>query len=115
MRFCNTQQKLLSLRDGKRKLSNIMQLAELLEQISLHHNLGPHALACWLARMRNVPEARQSIPEQSHQIRLETDQQAVNLLTIHMEQGPGVSYRNLSTPLGWHTPQPPRDQVGQVS
>ncbi|MCS5637862.1 MAG: PD-(D/E)XK nuclease family protein, partial [Myxococcota bacterium] len=81
------QQRLLSWRDGERRLTNYLHLAELVHQASKSGGLGPRALHAWLERMRIDATAREEEGSDDALVRLESDANAVQILTIHRSKG----------------------------
>jgi exodeoxyribonuclease V beta subunit len=77
--------RLLGLVDGERRLTNVLHLGELLHVASSRSGLGPGALAGWLARMRAAPSGE--VAGDEAQIRLESDERAVQLVTIYKSKG----------------------------
>ncbi len=73
--------RLLRFPDGERRLTNLLHLAELL-QAQLHRST-PSSLLAWLAEQRQT--ARRD-PEEA-QLRLESDEGLVRILTIHKSKG----------------------------
>ncbi|MGB1296807.1 MAG: exodeoxyribonuclease V subunit beta [Psychrobium sp.] len=83
--FMHQQQlpsQLLSLPDGERQLTDLMHLGEILQQQSLEI-VGEHALLHWLGDQIN--NAGQDNQEQ--QLRLESDKDLVQIVTIHKSKG----------------------------
>jgi len=78
-----TSPRLLSLRDGERRMTNLLHLAELLHQAAVREHLGPAGLLRWLGDERKdaTPQA------ETLKLRLERDDQAVQLITIHRSKG----------------------------
>ncbi|WP_243700039.1 UvrD-helicase domain-containing protein [Lysobacter sp. N42] len=74
--------RLLELVDGERRLSDLMQLGEALQQ-AWQRALGPQGLVDWL-RAR-IAAADDHDPEQ--QLRLESDARRVQVLTVHKSKG----------------------------
>lgn len=74
--------RLLELVDGERRLSDLMQLGEALQQ-AWQRALGPQGLVDWL-RAR-IAAADDRDPEQ--QLRLESDARRVQVLTVHGSKG----------------------------
>ena len=77
-----TAERLLSLPDGERRLTNVRHVIELLHTASSDEGVTLEALQAWMARERtvsNTPDRRQQ--------RLETDSAAVQILTIHKAKG----------------------------
>jgi len=74
--------KLLSQVDGERQLTDLLHIGELLEQQSLETQ-GEHALIHWLAD--KIASTEQDSQEQ--QLRLESDKDLVQIVTIHKSKG----------------------------
>ncbi|MDL5367050.1 exodeoxyribonuclease V subunit beta [Xanthomonas sp. NCPPB 2654] len=75
-------QRLLALLDGERRLTNYLQLAELLQEADTRA-LGPHGLVDWLAR--RIANADDS--DETQQLRLESDARRVQIVTLHKSKG----------------------------
>jgi exodeoxyribonuclease V beta subunit len=74
--------RLLRLVDGERRLGNLLQLAERLQEADAHA-LGLHGLVDWLrARIAEADPA-----DDTQQLRLESDAQRVQILTLHKSKG----------------------------
>jgi len=69
---------------GERTLTNLLHLAELLHQAERERRLHPAGLALWLRRRRN--QGHDGAPEAA-EIRLETDDAAVRIVTMHRSKG----------------------------
>jgi exodeoxyribonuclease V beta subunit len=93
------QQRLLTRTDGERKLTDLLHLSELLHQVSTVQHLGPLALLHWFAQMRSDPEARGNLAAEAEQIRLEHDEHAVKLTTVHRSKG--LEYPIVFCPFLW--------------
>ncbi len=79
--------RLLRLLDGERRMTNLLHLTELLFVAARSAHLGPAALAFWLRDERfNIREGRDTSSEQI-ELRLESDDAAVKLTTIHKSKG----------------------------
>lgn len=75
-------QRLLALVDGERRLTNYLQLAELLQEADARA-LGPHGLVDWLARrIANADDG-----DEAQQLRLESDARRVQIVTLHKSKG----------------------------
>jgi len=87
--------RLMAFPDGERRCTNILHLAEVLHQAALEKSLGMTGLVKWLAEQRdpNTPRLEQ------HQLRLETDERAVKLVTIHKSKG--LEYPIVFCPFTW--------------
>jgi exodeoxyribonuclease V beta subunit len=67
---------------GERSITNLLQCGELLHSEALSSHLGVDALCIWFSEQVTTP------PEgEEHQIRLESDEKAVKILTIHVSKG----------------------------
>jgi exodeoxyribonuclease V beta subunit len=73
--------RLLARDDGERRLTNLLHLAELLHQAAADHG-APDALQRWLQAQRREPRA-----DEAAQLRLESDQNLVQIVTIHKSKG----------------------------
>jgi exodeoxyribonuclease V beta subunit len=91
------RERLLGLPDGERRLTNVMQLAELLHQHSTQKRTGIAGLLKWLAEQRNPQTPRL----EEHQLRLESDEKAVQVVTIHKSKG--LEYPVVFCPFGWES------------
>jgi len=74
--------RLLGLLDGERRLTNYLQLAELLQEAQ-SRALGLHGLVDWLARAI----AESSAEDDSQLLRLESDAHRVQVVTLHKSKG----------------------------
>jgi exodeoxyribonuclease V beta subunit len=89
--------RLLSYPDGERRLTNLMQCIELIQLAATEHHLEPEGAYKWL-RSR-ITEEQEVTPEE-HQTRLETDEQAVKVVTIHRSKG--LEYPVVFCPYNWY-------------
>ncbi len=71
------------LPDGDRRLTDLRHVAEILHDEQLRNGLTPSALAAWLELERQSPEGRND----DRSRRLETDDAAVRILTVHQAKG----------------------------
>ena len=78
----NVPEKLLSSRDGERALTNLRHLSELLSKAELEKEGGERLIA-WLKE--NIENPREL--EEEHELRLETDENIVNIMTYHKSKG----------------------------
>ena len=74
--------RLLGLLDGERRLTNYLQLAELLQEAQAHA-LGLHGLVEWLSRAI----AGADPDDESQLLRLESDARRVQVVTLHKSKG----------------------------
>ncbi len=74
--------RLLAMPNGERRLTNLLHCAELIHAEQSASDLGSEALCSWFSQQVSRP------PEgEEHQIRLESDEKAVRILTIHVSKG----------------------------
>ncbi|MBN2287745.1 MAG: UvrD-helicase domain-containing protein, partial [Candidatus Glassbacteria bacterium] len=77
------RERLLGFADGERRLTNLVQLAEVLHRHSLESKPGIRGLVKWLSEQRDPDSPR---PEEL-KVRLETDEDAVRVATVHKSKG----------------------------
>ncbi|MDQ5987973.1 MAG: RecBCD enzyme subunit RecB [Syntrophus sp. SKADARSKE-3] len=87
--------RLLSLPDGERRLTNVLHLAEILHKEALEQKLGMAGLVKWLTREIHPDTAR----NEAHELRLESDDMAVKIVTIHKSKG--LEYPIVFCPFNW--------------
>jgi exodeoxyribonuclease V beta subunit len=80
----NLRAKVMARHGGERILTNILHVAELLGEAEKAWHLDRAALSQWLCRMRLDPDSR---PQEGGQIRLESDEKAVKIVTAHKSKG----------------------------
>jgi len=74
--------RLLLLEDGERRLTNLRHLAELLQEAESQNHLSPEMLVDWCSRTLAASESGEEA-----ELRLESDEDAVQLVTIHRSKG----------------------------
>src|SRR5262249_8365942 len=89
------RQKLVQLVGGERRLTNVLHLAELLHQAETEERLTPEGLSDWLRDQRNDRRS----PSEAAQLRLESDDDAVTIVTIHKSKG--LEYGVVFCPFLW--------------
>lgn len=89
------RRRLLAFPDGERRLTNVLHLAEVLHQAGLEQNLGLTGLLKWF----DAQLARPDRANEEQQLRLERDEQAVKLVTIHRSKG--LEYGVVFCPFSW--------------
>ncbi|MBL8374582.1 exodeoxyribonuclease V subunit beta [Accumulibacter sp.] len=85
--------RLLARSDGERRLTNLLHLGELLQQTSADQP-APDALLRWLASQR-----RERGADEVAQLRLESDRNLVQIVTIHKSKG--LEYGIVFCPFLW--------------
>jgi|WetSurMetagenome_2_1015567.scaffolds.fasta_scaffold05661_6 exodeoxyribonuclease V beta subunit len=85
---------LLSFPNGERKLTNFLHLAEILHSVEKQQHLGVHELYKWL-----VEKITHLDNQEEHELRLESDEKAVKLVTIHKSKG--LEYPIVFLPFIW--------------
>ncbi len=86
--------RLLAFRDGERRLTNVLHLAELLHRASRTHP-GIAGLLKWLNDCRRAPTQK----DEEQQLRLESDENLVQIVTIHKSKG--LEYEVVFCPFVW--------------
>ncbi len=90
----NVSERLLKLMDGERRLTNVLHIAEVLQQAAVQQKLGISALCQWLSRQRY-----QQGENEAEQLRLESDEKRVKIVTIHKSKG--LEYPIVFCPFVW--------------
>ena len=75
--------RLLGLEGGERKLTNVLHLMEILHGAEKEHDLNMSGLLTWFAEQCS----RDDSTAEEHQLRLESDELAVQIVTIHKSKG----------------------------
>jgi exodeoxyribonuclease V beta subunit len=111
--------RLITFADGERRITNLLHLMEVLHQASVERKLNMTGLLKWFSEQRD-PDAPRS---EEHQLRLESDENAVKLVTIHKSKGleypivfcpfswDGVRSKKSAEPLLFHNPQNPIELI----
>lgn len=73
--------RLLALPDGERRVTNLLHLAELLNEAARRH-IMPESLLRWMAEQRES-----SASDEETQIRLESDEKLIRIMTIYAAKG----------------------------
>lgn len=92
------QERLLSLVDGERRLTNLLHLVELLNTAALEQSFDPLSLLRWMRLERDSSDTDPGGAE-ARKLRLESDSQAVQLVTIHKSKG--LEYPVVFCPYLW--------------
>ena len=86
---------LMSFPDGERRNTNLLHLTELLHQVSIEKKLSVEGLLKWFSEQRS---GTGPILEK-HPLRLESDEIAVKIVTIHKSKG--LEYPVVFCPFAW--------------
>lgn len=92
----DVQRRLLQQPDGERQLTNLMHLAELVQAYASRRNSSVEAVMTWFVSQRQSQNAAQD----AAQIRLESDEQLVKVITIHTSKG--LEYPVVFCPFLWN-------------
>jgi exodeoxyribonuclease V beta subunit len=98
-------ERLLALPDGERRLTNVRHVIELLHEAWVTEGIAPEGFSAWFAAERtvlNTPERRE--------LRLETDSEAVQVLTVHKAKG--LQYDVVFCPSLWQAYGPKEGPLG---
>ncbi|MCA8948805.1 MAG: UvrD-helicase domain-containing protein [Planctomycetes bacterium] len=96
----------LALRGGERRLTNLQQLCEILHRAEHEYRLSPEGLLEFLAHER---VHREQIDFELLELRLESDDDAVKILTVHGSKG--LEYEVVFCPFLWDGRSPAREAV----
>ncbi|MBL8734348.1 MAG: UvrD-helicase domain-containing protein [Planctomycetes bacterium] len=92
----DTTARLLQQTGGERRLTNLQQLAEMLHAAEHEHRLSPEGLLRWLG---HEAEQQDEVDYQRRELRLESDADAVQILTMHGSKG--LQYEVVFCPFLW--------------
>jgi len=88
------RERLLSLEDGERRLTNLLHCCEVIHGAATEGKLSIDPLCAWFGERVSVP------PEsEEFQIRLESDEKTVRIVTIHVSKG--LEYPIVFCPFTW--------------
>jgi exodeoxyribonuclease V beta subunit len=87
--------RLMALSDGERRDTNLLHLMEVLHRVGVEKKLDPPGLLKWLSEQRDPQTPRL----EEHQLRLESDENAVKLVTVHKSKG--LEYPVVFCPFTW--------------
>jgi len=93
-----------------RMLTNVRHLAELLATVEETHQFGSDALVAWLAQKRGEVDTTGYRPDESDELRLDGNDDAVRIATIHGAKG--LEYPIVFTGDLWKTA--PKNEAGLV-
>ncbi|MDO5576497.1 MAG: exodeoxyribonuclease V subunit beta, partial [Fibrobacter sp.] len=98
--FFNRQKirsKVLSLQSGERKLTNYLHLSELIHVEEIQKNLAIPDILSWITD--KIHGDLSHVPDEEV-VRLESDEKAVKIVTIHKSKG--LEYKVVFCPFCWH-------------
>ncbi|MGB1256370.1 MAG: exodeoxyribonuclease V subunit beta [Thiolinea sp.] len=98
MASCGIYQRLLAYIDGERRMTNLLHLAELIHAETRERWGGMQQLIRWLQA-----QAEKSGAQDEHQLRLESDENLVQIVTIHKSKG--LQYPIVYCPFLWNEPE----------
>lgn len=87
--------RLLSLEEGERRITNVLHLGEVLHRYEAEEKASMAGLLDYLAERR----ASREQPVEEHQLRLESDEERVQIITIHRAKG--LQYPLVFCPFSW--------------
>ncbi|MFI9503001.1 UvrD-helicase domain-containing protein [Nocardia sp. NPDC052566] len=102
----NLAERLLSIENGERQLTDLRHIAQLLDQVALAESLGLTALTRWLADRVRDP-ASGSVADRSR--RLDRDAAAVQIATVHASKG--LEFPIVYLPFAWDSAKNPYPQT----
>ncbi len=98
------RRRLLGIEAGERSLTNVLHLAELLGRAQAMEKLGMQGLRKWLAERRDP-----ALPiSDEYQLRLESDEDAVKIMTVHKSKG--LEFPIVFCPFAWGAPRQERGE-----
>ncbi len=104
-------ERLLAYHDGDRRLTNWLHLAELLARVASERGPSRTGLAAWLDRATVDEALRLELGAEASLLRLERDDEAVQLVTLHGSKG--LEYEIVYLPCLWESFESAR-RVGEV-
>jgi len=96
--------RLLCYRDGARRLTNVRHLTDLLQAAEVERRTTPAGLAAWFSRRR----AEAGAHDEDLQLRLESDEELVRILTVHGAKG--LEFPVVFLPFAWDARDPSRSR-----
>jgi exodeoxyribonuclease V beta subunit len=98
-------ERILASTDGERRLTDLRHVGQLLHAAAATEQTGTTALTAWLRR--RIAEAEQDTSDEERSRRLESDDAAVQVLTIHRSKG--LEFPIVYLPFLWEPGYIPRD------
>ncbi|HEX5052560.1 MAG TPA: exodeoxyribonuclease V subunit beta [Planctomycetota bacterium] len=100
------ERRLLAIAGGERRLTNFQQLFEMLHEAEHEHRLSPEGLLQWLQHERRHQD---EVDYQRRELRLESDDDAVQILTVHGSKG--LQYEVVFCPFLWNGRRAPQGRA----
>jgi exodeoxyribonuclease V beta subunit len=97
--------RLMMLENGERRCTNVLHLSEVLHQSATENGFNISGLLKWLAGRRDEHTPR----IEQHQLRLESDENAVKIVTIHKSKG--LEYPIVFCPFPWRGSNPGKGPI----
>ena len=91
----SVRSRLVKLPAGERRLTNYLQMAELLHEAETARHLAPDAVRAFLQEQHANPR----VSQENYQLRLESDEDAVHIVTVHKAKG--LEYPIVFCPFLW--------------
>ena len=98
-------ERVLAREDGERRLTDLRHIGQLLHAEAAAEHVGATALTAWLRR--RIGEAEQDTGDEERSRRLESDAEAVQVLTIHRSKG--LEFPVVYLPFLWEPGYIPRE------
>ncbi len=99
------RKRLLAFPDGERRLTDLLHCFELLQDAAVREKLGVEGLLKWFAVQRQGGGG----DKDAQQIRLETDEKALKVITVHKSKG--LEFPIVFCPYAWSALEPGSDQA----
>ena len=103
----NCAANLLGYPDGPRRLTNYLHLADLLHEAETRRRPSRHGLVNWFRRSRAEPSGG----DETSQLRLESDEKLVKIVTVHRAKG--LEFPIVFCPFTWDGRQPKPPQMAE--
>lgn len=100
------KRRLLAMPEGERRVTNILHLIELLHKACIKHRLSMEGAIKWLDKKIKKEGMSQA---EEYQMRLETDEEALKIVTIHRSKG--LEYPVVFCPFNWDAAGSSQDDI----